>query len=486
MDGRMTSRPRWPDRRAAVRHQWVVPADVEQVREALTRPTDERAPGLALSPDPTPGTLTAISRRWAGTWRHGNRAGTADVELTRLSPTVTLVELSLWPATGGPLSTILGGRGRDRVAAGIVGALGVAHTPTRRGGEPAVVGLMSPRPAGLPVMVWVGLVALLFTPTVWAFVAAQAPTPVTEERALTEHRARVQQLTPTPERATGDAGEGREEDSSDSDDVEAEPADGVRAPSPDDEPNDDPGGALPDHDAQQAADTGDETDTGDEGSAPAGDGTAPDDDGAPDGRSRGPEDGVYQYATDGGEAVAAPGGSRDYPQRTTISVTEDGCGYIERWSVLDERWDERETCTGADAGLNTQISFREFFGVEQEHVFACDEQRPADPGAREPGSSWAITCEAEDSRMDGTIEVVDVETLDVGGAAVETVHLRLDGELSGDLEGRQQTDRWIAPGHGDLLVREESQTRATVSSPMGEVDYREDYRLDLLSLRPRT
>jgi hypothetical protein len=466
----------WPDRHAPVRHEWVVPASSEQVRRALTgAPRDATA--LTLSGDEAPGTLTATSRRWRGTWRDGRHEGAADVELTRLSPHATLVELSLWPATGG-MAPLSGRRSRDRVATGIARHLGVGRTSARAAVEPAVIRLMSPRPAGLPVVVWVALVALLFTPAVWAFVAAQGPTPITEERALAEHRERVQQLTSAREHAAADAGD--EAGNDDSPETEVEPTDEQRAPSRDEEPADEPGDATPDQDARQAADTGaDET-------APAEDETAPPEQRPSDEGPRGPEEGVYQYATDGGEGVAVPNGSRDYPERTTISVTEDGCGYVERWSVLDERWDERETCTGDEAGLASQTSFREFFGVEREHTFVCDEQRPRGAAAQEPGTSWEITCEAEDARMEGTIEVVGLVVLEVGGTAVRTVHLRLDGEVSGDLEGHQQTDRWLASDHGGLLIREESKTRARVSSPMGEVDYREEYRIDLLSLRPRS
>ena len=465
----------WPDRHAPVRHEWVVPASSDQVRRTLARRSHDSS-GLALSSDETTGTLTASSRRWRGTWHAHRQEGAADVELTRLSPHATLVEIALWPASGGP--SPLTGRGRrERVAAEVARHLGVERGRARRVVEPAVVRLLSPRPAGLPVMVWVALIALLFTPAVWAFIAAQGPTPVTEERALAEHRERVQQLTSVREEAAdaapsavptgnGEAdgsdpgGEEREPPADDAQDADEEPA-----PQPEQET------AAPEREAANDSEEGADEAT-----------TQP----APAEGPQTPQVGVYQYATDGGEAVAVPNGARDYPERTTISVTEDGCGYVERWSVLDERWDERENCTGDETGLASQTSYREFFGVEREHTFACDEQRPADAAAQEPGTTWEITCEAEDTRMDGTIEMVGREVLEVGGTAVRTVHLRLDGEVSGDLEGRQQTDRWLAPDHGGLLIREESTTRARVSSPMGEVDYREDYRLDLLSLRPRS
>lgn len=492
MDQRETSRPGsvrwapWADRHAAVWHQWVVPAGIERVRSALTDPSDEPTARLSLDDDATSGTLTAASRRWRGSWRHRRHRGTAEVELTRLSATSTLVELSLWPATPGRLAPVLDRRRRDRVAAGIARTLGVPHGPRRREVEPTVVRLFGPRPAGLPVVAWAALVALLFTPTVWALVAAQAPTPVTQEQALAEHRARVREQTAAREAAAG----GAEADDGGRAAGSSEAADAAEEPEPprddgrggdDGRAGGDPAEAAPGTGSPEAADAGDRVRSSDQGDDPAPDeGSA-----SSSARPASPEVGVYRYATEGGEAVAMPNGSRDYPERTTISVTQDGCGYVERWSVLDERWDERETCTGDETGLATLITYREFFGVEQEHEFDCDEQRPAGREARERNRSWPITCEAEDSRLDGTIEVLDLEAIDVHGTTVETVHLRLDGELSGDLEGTQRTERWIAPAYGDLLIREESRTRATVSSPMGEVDYREDYRIDLLRLRPR-
>lgn len=477
--------PPWADRHAAVWHQWVVPVGIEQVRSSLVDRSEGPAARLSLDGDATSGTLTAASRRWRGSWRHRRHRGAADVELTRLSATSTLVELSLWPATRGPVP-LLDRRRRDRVAAAVARTLGVRHGARRREVEPTVVRLFSPRPAGLPVVAWAALVALLLTPTVWALVAAQAPTPVTEEQALAEHRARVRQQTAARQAAGGGAGADDGEraagsrEAADAAEEPGTPRDDGRG-GDDRRAGDDPDGAAPAAGSPQPADTGEDVGSSDPGDEPAAD----EDPASSRQRPASPEVGVYQYATEGGEAVAMPNGSRDYPERTTISVTEDGCGYVERWSVLDERWDERETCTGDEAGLATLISYREFFGVEQEHEFDCDEQRPAGRGAREPDRSWPITCEAEDSRLDGTIEVLGLKAVDVRGTTVETVHLRLDGELGGDLEGTQRTERWIAPAYGDLLIREESRTRATVSGPMGEVDYREDYRIDLLRLRPR-
>ena len=59
---------------------------------------------------------------------------------------------------------------------------------------------------------------------------------------------------------------------------------------------------------------------------------------------------MYVYDTAGFETTdALTGGRHDYPAQTTITVQDAGCGSVQRWQPLDQRWDETETCR-VDAG----------------------------------------------------------------------------------------------------------------------------------------
>ena len=80
------------------------------------------------------------------------------------------------------------------------------------------------------------------------------------------------------------------------------------------------------------------------------------------GRPSVPE-GVYVYATTGEDDVDVLGGSRHvYPDRTTITVRHAGCGLVEHWDVLKERWDERESCHSSGGDLLHRLSsYHEFF-----------------------------------------------------------------------------------------------------------------------------
>jgi hypothetical protein len=179
-----------------------------------------------------------------------------------------------------------------------------------------------------------------------------------------------------------------------------------------------------------------------------------------------PAPGVYVYATTGGEQLSLPGTRHDYPAETTIIVTHDECGWRERWSPLEERWDDRVLCPGGEP--SHYVVHHEFLGQVDERTFVCTEDDTCGDGA--------VTSER-------TVTVVGRETLVVGGTEVETEHVRVDEVTTGDSVGPVESHWWRADD--GLLVRHTTVVEMTSQTVVGEVDYDEEITLELVALEPR-
>ena len=198
-----------------------------------------------------------------------------------------------------------------------------------------------------------------------------------------------------------------------------------------------------------------------------------------------PPEGVYVYATTGGDEVDVFGGTRHtYPNETTITVRHIRCGLAERWDALEERWDERETCrSAAGDALHAYRSYHEFFGQGDTRRMRCDGF--AYPAGVKPGDRWSSTCRAPDTEATSKLQVVGFETLKVAGTQVRTLHIRVVTSLTGSQTGSSQRDVWASTQKG-LSVREHSVTTSHGREPViGDVTYHEEVDLRLVSLEPR-
>jgi hypothetical protein len=199
-----------------------------------------------------------------------------------------------------------------------------------------------------------------------------------------------------------------------------------------------------------------------------------------------PSEGVYIYATSGAEQVNIPGGRHDYPESTTITVRHAGCGVINRWDALVERWDERETCPSAEGEqLRSFTSYHEFFRHGERLTYRCSPTSLARPLTAHAGERWTGACESNDSTATFQGLVIGRERLSVDGIQVQTVRIRVDTSVTGNTTGSNVHEDWFLPETG-LLVRETSTTDAEVRGPFGTVRYSEHYELALTSLTPRT
>ena len=80
-------------------------------------------------------------------------------------------------------------------------------------------------------------------------------------------------------------------------------------------------------------------------------------------------------------------------------------------------------------------------------------------------------------------EVVGSEVLVVDGEQVDTLHVRHTSASSGGTRGRGTTDIWILPGT-PLVVQRVVDTTSVSRSRIGDVEYHEEYRVQLISLFP--
>jgi hypothetical protein len=196
-------------------------------------------------------------------------------------------------------------------------------------------------------------------------------------------------------------------------------------------------------------------------------------------------EGVYVYETEGFEKTdALTGVTNRYPALSTITVTRDRCGVTMRWDVLEGRsttWDFCVTPKGWT--LESQDERHTFFGRTERTTYRCTGSPFRPPGDR-PGEALETRCSTGSTQERGGVRVVGREKLPVGGAEVETVHLRRTSSFSGETRGETTHDVWLERETG-VPVRIVMVVRTTNDSPIGDVHYEENVSLRLESLVPR-
>ncbi len=198
-----------------------------------------------------------------------------------------------------------------------------------------------------------------------------------------------------------------------------------------------------------------------------------------------PSPGVYRYRTTGGERIDALGGTgHEYPEETTITVTERGCGVHLRWDALRERREEWTLCA-TPAGVELQaesIQFHEFFGISEAETLTCDRTVVLVPVAEPPPDPVELDCMLADDPWFPTWEVLEATTRTVDGQAIAVRHVRMT-IVDEDEYWEHNTADWYLALDGlpvEVVVDKSSRSPTFV----GGVVYDEDYRLELLSLSP--
>jgi hypothetical protein len=196
-----------------------------------------------------------------------------------------------------------------------------------------------------------------------------------------------------------------------------------------------------------------------------------------------PQAGVYTYTTDGFEKTDLLGGSRhDYPAQTTITVKPTDCGYVQTWTALDKRSEAWTYCA-----LDGAIRPTDFQDVHNFYAHNDDRTYTCSGGALslKPGADpVTITCVKKGTTRVDHVKTIGAESVDVGGTAVDTVHLRTQTRMSGSTVGTATFDDWLDRATG-LPVRITADVDNKSDTPIGaKVHYLEQYELKLTSADP--
>lgn len=194
-----------------------------------------------------------------------------------------------------------------------------------------------------------------------------------------------------------------------------------------------------------------------------------------------PPPGVYAYTTRGSESIGVPGGSRSYPNTSTITVENSGCGVLEDWQPNNQHSETRQLCLhdGAVllAGFSTQIGF---FGVSSSESYVCGPDAIVYSPDMTIGQSTTFTCDSPDSAAKQTVTPDGFEHLTVDGTSVRVLHVTVASVLTGQNHGTSMQELWLTTNHS-VLVKNTGQIDATRRG----VNYHEKYSLSLQHLTPQ-
>lgn len=206
--------------------------------------------------------------------------------------------------------------------------------------------------------------------------------------------------------------------------------------------------------------------------------THPSPEAVPSGRLPAPRPGVYIYATTGRESIST-GAAHTYPPRTTLTVTNAGCGFRARWDALDGRWQQWQLCATANGWrLTSFVDSHKFLYLQDVHRYRCT------------GGPWTMsapvvtTCDTGKSVLTSTARVVGHEKLAVGTATVSTVHVQIEQRATGSSLSTGSVELWLRASSG-LPIREEIHDTGSQVVLGSTITYRESATFALESLRPR-
>ncbi len=199
-----------------------------------------------------------------------------------------------------------------------------------------------------------------------------------------------------------------------------------------------------------------------------------------------PAAGVYTYATSGGESIDALGGrSHRYPDVSTITVTHEGCGWVQRWRPLRERWDATTFCPSPRGmEIRIDINHHQFFGIDDTREFVCEPGDLYYPARANPGRTWTTRCTFEKIEVVRNGTIVGTRQVEVDGAPITVLEFEVHDNITGASNGSTDRTIQVVPETG-LLVELELSVDVQNDSPIGDVHYQEHYELHLTSLEPR-
>lgn len=191
--------------------------------------------------------------------------------------------------------------------------------------------------------------------------------------------------------------------------------------------------------------------------------------------------GVYRYATTGAETIDVLGGERhDYPDITTITVTDEGCGRVLRWDVVAQRYEIWGLCIDAESpGLGAQaVQYHEFFGQKTPEPVDCNRTVPL--GLAKPVTQ---VCTLADRDWNPTWTPEGELNIMINGVDVVTWMWSMVVDDTDEFPERIDATWWFRSD--GLPVRIEWDKWSISENPLGgTVRYEEQFAIELLDDTP--
>lgn len=215
------------------------------------------------------------------------------------------------------------------------------------------------------------------------------------------------------------------------------------------------------------------------------------DDGSASSIDRGlrPAAGTYTYRGTGRESVSALGGSEHvFPAEIPVVVEldpADDCAWTSNVIYVKQHVEERRFCTTrsgtVDRGFVRKI---EFFNQTQVADYSCgaDAQRYRADAPAGSTRTWECT-EGTKSTSRYTATSLGPVTLRIGGAPVETSHVRVVSKQTGDTRGTDSSEFWY--DENGLAVRFHGKLDVRAKSVLGDTRFQEQYTYELTSVTPK-
>lgn len=208
-----------------------------------------------------------------------------------------------------------------------------------------------------------------------------------------------------------------------------------------------------------------------------------------------PAPGLYRYQGTGHESTSFPPLAEDQGPAMPGTVTIDAAGcWVVQIDYNTHHWQSWTLCT-VDGTLretrNATFSRRTIGGtnIDNTSSFECDPPVVVVVASDAPGAVHPRSCSGHGSLITtpttaaGSTTFVGRESLDVGGQAVPTLHVREELAYQGGQTGTEKSDLWFAAATG-LPVRNEHHIVVNTDTPFGVITYTEDARFDLQTASP--
>lgn len=172
-----------------------------------------------------------------------------------------------------------------------------------------------------------------------------------------------------------------------------------------------------------------------------------------------PPAGAYSYLASGGQStrLLIITSRHEVAARVPAQVSVSGGCWDWTLAILPDHTETHHLCAGVEGGLTDLGGSQRqaAFGLKVGVAVSCQPPGWLVRPGMSPGDVWPASCALQNSGADsgrvlseGPTVYLGPEALEVGGAPVDTWHLRQTWAITGSQEGTNTVDLWIARSNG--------------------------------------